>query len=63
MEKRKRESISSRLWQDTGKELGGKKLYISVLGHYALESDEVNLMGVTGDQLAKGGIHVDKSGS
>ena len=59
---KKGDVISNRIWKDTGRRVDGKRLYISVLGHYALELDGRNLIGLTREQMAKGGIDVNKSG-
>jgi len=59
---KKEDVISNRIWKDTGRRVDGKRLYISVLGHYALVLDGRNLIGLTRVQMAKGGIDVNKSG-
>jgi len=63
VKKGSREGINPRVWHDTGKRLEGKKLYKSILGHYAVKGDETSLETLTREEMAKGGIHVDKSGS
>ena len=59
---KKGDSINPRVWKDTGGRVGGLKLYISVLGHYALEIDSMYLVGLTDDQEAERGQDVNKSG-
>lgn len=55
----KREGINPRVWKDTGKRLNDRKLFKSILGHYAIEEDGMYLRPLSKEEKAKGVNHVD----
>ena len=63
MKKKNEAGWSWNVWKDTGARLDNQKIYRSVLGNYAIETNEGYLKGITIKEAREAGCDVDKSRS